>query len=140
MSDIDKRDRGIGKTASESAVTMTELVLPNDTNALNNLLGGRLMHWIDIAAALAASRHSNRTVATRAVENLDFRHPIGMGEMVTLNARLESVGRTSMRVNVTVYAEHLQSGERHLANEATLIFVALDDEGRPTQVPPLLDS
>ena len=71
-----------GKTASQSEIEMTQLVLPNDTNILGNLLGGQLMHWIDIAGALAASRHSNKVVATVALDSLDFRHPVRLGEMV----------------------------------------------------------
>lgn len=125
------------KTPEESAVEMTELVLPNDTNLLGNLLGGRLMHWIDIAGAMAASRHSNKTVATAEVDSLDFRHPARMGELVTLKARLTWVGRTSMEVTVKVYAENLRTGAVIMTNKAYITFVALDDYGKPTQVPAL---
>lgn len=127
-----------GRPPRFSQVEMTELVLPNDTNLLGNLLGGRLMHLIDIAAAMAASRHCNKVVATREVDKLDFRHPVRQGEIVILRARLIWVGRTSMRVLVKVYGENIQTGSVIKTNEATLTFVALNDEGCPTPVPPLL--
>jgi acyl-CoA hydrolase len=127
-----------GKTPSASQVEMTELVLPNDTNLLGNLLGGRLMHWIDIAGAMAASRHSERIVATVALDSLDFRHPARMGELVILKAKLTWVGRTSMEVSVNVFAENIKSGKTILTNKAYITFVALDEDGKPTQVPPLL--
>ena len=127
-----------GKPPSASQVEMTELVLPNDTNLLGNLLGGRLMHWIDIAGAMAASRHSNRVVATVALDSLDFRHPVRMGELVMLKAKLTWTGRTSMEVVVRVYAENLKTGSVILTNKAYVTYVALDDEGNPVPVPPLL--
>jgi len=135
---VEHKDRLEGKTPSESQVEMTELVLPNDTNLLGNLLGGRLMHWIDIAGAMAASRHSNKVVATVAVDSLDFRHPARMGEMVILKAKLTWVGRTSMEVIVKAYAENIKTGSIILTNKAYITYVALDDEGRPTPVPPLI--
>lgn len=127
-----------GKPPRASQVEMTELVLPNDTNLLGNLLGGRLMHWIDIAGAMAASRHSNRVVATVALDSLDFRHPARMGELVILKAKLTWVGRTSMEVTVKAYAENIKTGSVILTNKAYLTFVALDNEGRPTPVPMLI--
>ncbi|AUG58798.1 acyl-CoA thioesterase [Acetivibrio saccincola] len=127
-----------GKTPGQSEIEMTQLVLPNDTNILGNLLGGQLMHWIDIAGALAASRHSNKVVATVALDSLDFRHPVRLGEMVILKARLTWVGRTSMEVSVDVYAENMKTGNTILTNKAFITFVALDDDGKPTEVPPLI--
>ena len=127
-----------GKTPGQSEIEMTQLVLPNDTNILGNLLGGQLMHWIDIAGALAASRHSNKVVATVALDSLDFRHPVRLGEMVILKARLTWVGRTSMEVSVDVYAENMNTGNTILTNKAFITFVALDDDGKPTEVPPLI--
>lgn len=127
-----------GKPPKLSEVEMTELVLPNDTNLLGNLLGGRLMHWIDIAGAMAASRHSNRIVATVAMDSLDFRHPAHMGELVILKAKLTWVGRTSMEVTVKAYSENIKSGNIILTNKAYLTFVALDDEGKPVVVFPLI--
>jgi len=127
------------KPRSESVVEMVELVLPNDVNLLNNLKGGRLMHWIDIDAALTASKHSNRIVATVSMDTLDFKHPVKLGEMVKLRAELISVGKTSMNIKVTVWAENLQTGNRIMTNEASLVFVALDENERPTRVPRLSD-
>ncbi|MBQ2696888.1 MAG: acyl-CoA thioesterase [Clostridia bacterium] len=123
------------KKISDSEIEMVQLVLPNDVNLLNNLKGGQLMHWIDIAAALTASKHSEKYVATVAIDSLYFRHPIRRGEMVKLQARLVSVGKTSMRIKVTVWAENLQTGAVIKTNEANLVFVALDETGRPTRVP-----
>jgi acyl-CoA hydrolase len=128
----------LGKPPSLSQVEMAELVLPNDTNLLGNLLGGRLMHWIDIAGAMAASRHSNKVVATVALDSLDFRHPARMGELVMLKAKLTWVGRTSMEVCVKAYAENLKTSAVIKTNQAFITFVALDDEGNPTPVPPLI--
>ena len=127
----------LGKAPADSQVEMTELILPNDTNLLGNLLGGRLMHWIDIAGAMAASRHSNRIVTTVAMDSLDFRHPIRMGERVILKARLTWTGRTSMEVTVKVYGENMKTGEIAMTNQAYITFVALDDDGKPTPVLPL---
>ncbi|HHW00321.1 MAG TPA: acyl-CoA thioesterase [Clostridiaceae bacterium] len=127
-----------GKPPSASQIEMTELVLPNDTNILGNLLGGRLMHWIDIAGAMAASRHSGRVVATVALDSLDFRHPARMGELVILKAKLTWVGRTSMEVTVRAYAENYKTGSVILTNKAYITYVALDENGRPTPVPPLI--
>jgi acyl-CoA hydrolase len=127
-----------GKTSSNSQIEMTELVLPNDTNLLGNLLGGRLMHWMDIAGALVASRHSNKTVATVALDSLDFRHPVRMGELVILKAKMTWAGRTSMEVAINVYAENLKTGNVILSNKAYLTFVALDADCKPSSVPPLM--
>lgn len=126
------------KSPAETEINMTELVLPNDTNLLGNLLGGRLMHWIDIAAAMAATRHSRRVVATVSVDSLDFRHPARQGELVSLNAKLTWVGKTSMEVLVKAYAENMLTGNVILTNTARLTFVALDDNGKPVEVPRLL--
>ncbi|HHY23355.1 MAG TPA: acyl-CoA thioesterase [Clostridiaceae bacterium] len=121
-----------------SQIEMTQLVLPNDTNVLGNLLGGRLMHWIDIAGAMAASRHSNKVVATVALDSLDFRHPVRMGEFVILKAKLTWVGRTSMEVTVSVFAENYETGSVIQTNKAYITYVALDHDGNPTPVPSLL--
>lgn len=125
------------KPPAASAVEMTELVLPNDTNLLGNLLGGRMMHWMDIAGGMAAIRHANRNVATIVVDCLDFRHPVHVGEIVTLKAKLTWVGRTSMEVVIHAYAENPMSGTVILTNTAYFTFVALDDAGKPTPVPGL---
>jgi len=127
----------LAKTPRETEIIMNELVLPNDTNVLGNLLGGTLMHWIDLAGAMAAIKHSRKTVATVAVDSIDFRHPARMGEIVTLNAKLTWVGRTSMEALITAYAENPKTGKTILANRAYFTFVALDEDGKPTPVPPL---
>lgn len=127
----------IFKTPSQSAVEMTELVLPNDTNLLGNLLGGRMMHWMDIAGAMAATRHSNKVVATVAIDSVDFRHPVRMGEIVTLKAKLTWVGNTSMEVMVNAYAENPKTGAVIHTNQAFFTFVALDENGKPSSVPQL---
>jgi acyl-CoA hydrolase len=126
------------RAAGDSMVEMTELVLPNDTNLLGNLLGGRLMHWIDIAGGMCASRHSNHIVVTAAVDNLAFHHPVKLGELVNLKAHITWTGNTSMEVLVKVYAEDTLNGHIKLTNEAFLTFVAVDINGKPTQIPGLL--
>jgi len=123
------------KSMQDSIVETTELVLPNDANILGNLLGGRLMHWIDIAGALTASKHSNCVVVTAALDSLDFRHPIKVGEMVRLKSRITWVGNTSMEVRVDVYGENLITGEVRKTNKAYITYVAVDSSGKPTQVP-----
>jgi acyl-CoA hydrolase len=137
MSEYTKSKESIqkGKTPSESAVEMTELVLPNDTNLLGNILGGRLMHWIDIAGAMAASRHSNSVVATASLDSLDFRHPIRVGEIVKLCAKVTWTGRTSMEVTVKVYSENYMDSTVNMTSLAYITFVALDDKGTPKPVP-----
>ena len=125
------------KTPRQSAVEMTELVLPNDTNLVGNLLGGRLMHWMDIACGMSASRFSNCIVVTAAVDNLIFHHPIKLGELVNLKAMVTWTGKTSMEILVRVIAENTLSGEKKLTNQAFFTFVALDENGKPTPVSPL---
>ena len=126
-----------GVPVSHSHVFMTELVLPNDTNQLGNLLGGRLMHWIDIAAAIAAQRHCGRVCVTASVDELDFHTPIKLGEIVTLKASLNRAFRSSMEVGVLVTAQGLGSDLERRANNAYLTFVAIDDHGRPVPVQPV---
>jgi acyl-CoA hydrolase len=125
------------KPVQVSQVEMTELVLPNDTNRLGNLLGGRLMHWIDIAAAIAASRHTNHVCVTASVDELQFHHPVKQGEVVILKASVNRVFRTSLEVGVRVTKENPLTGERKLANTAYLTFVAIDNEGKPVPANPV---
>jgi acyl-CoA hydrolase len=132
---VNDRNTDGGKTPSVSAVEMTELVLPNDTNLLGNLLGGRMMHWMDIAGGMAAMRHSHRTVATISVDCLEFKHPVHVGEIVILKAKLTWVGRTSMEVVIHAFGENPRTGKTVLTNTAYFTFVALDDQGKPTLVP-----
>ncbi|MGA9116619.1 MAG: acyl-CoA thioesterase [Bacteroidota bacterium] len=123
------------KRVRDSQVFATELVLPNDTNQLGNLLGGRLMHWIDIAAAIAAQRHAGRVCVTASVDELNFHEPIRLGEVVTLRASVNRVFRSSMEVGVLVTAQGLRTGAARRANNAYLTFVAIDRAGRPVRVP-----
>jgi acyl-CoA hydrolase len=116
------------KTVKDSQIEMIELVLPNDTNILGNLLGGRLMHWIDIAAALAASRHCNNVAVTAAVDNLRFHFPIHLGDIVRLKASVNRAFRTSMEVGVRVEVENIQSGVMIHTNSAYLTFVSINTE------------
>ena len=123
------------KHPRESIVSMTELVLPNDTNTLNNLMGGRLMHWMDIVSAIAAQKHSNRIVVTASVDNISFRHPIALGNVVTLKAKVTRAFNSSMEVRIDVEAEHIPSGEKIESNSAYFTFVAVDQSGSPIDVP-----
>lgn len=117
---------------------MTELVLPNDTNTLGNMLGGKLMHLIDIAAAIAGARHSNKVSVTASVDELNFLHPIKLGEVVILRASVNRVFRTSMEIGVKVFSQNLRTGELIHANSAYLTFVALDDNGKPVVIAPIV--
>lgn len=125
------------KAVKESQLEMTELVLPNDTNQLGNLLGGRLMHWIDIAAALAAMRHAGRVCVTAAVDNMSFHAPIKLGSIVILKASVNRAFNTSMEVGVRVEVENPRNGTRFHANTAYLTFVGIDDENRPVRALPI---
>jgi acyl-CoA hydrolase len=121
-----------------SQVEMTQLVLPNDTNQLGNLLGGRLMEWMDIASAIAAQRHSNRVCVTASVDDLIFHYPIHLGEVVTLKASVNRVFSTSMEVGVKVIAENQLTQKRKIANTAYFTFVAVDEKNLPTTIPPIV--
>jgi acyl-CoA hydrolase len=129
--------RDAEKTPDESATETVQIVLPNDTNALGNALGGRVMHWIDLVGAMVAYRHSQRPVVTVAMERLEFIHPIRLGHIVILKARLNYVGNTSMEVGVQVFAEDPRRETHQLSSHALLTFVALDDDGKPMPVPKL---
>ena len=121
------------KKVSESIITKTELVLPNNTNQLAKLLGGQLMHWIDICAALAAAKHNNRICVTASVDKIDFHHSINIGDAVTLIASVNRVFNTSMEIGVKVYAESFRKGTRIHTNSAYLTFVCVDEEGKPVK-------
>jgi len=125
------------KTVRESQVEMVQMVLPTDTNRLGNLLGGRLMQWIDIAAAIASSRHSNRVCVTASVDELNFHHPVVQGEVVLLQASVNRVFKSSLEVGVRVTKEDLLTGKRTYTNTAYLTFVSIDDEGKPVAAPPI---
>jgi acyl-CoA hydrolase len=114
------------------------LVLPNDTNTLNNLMGGRLMHLLDVAAAIAAQKHSNRIVVTASVDNITFDAPIALGNVVTLEAQVTRAFNSSMEVRVIVTAEDIPSGTKKVTNKAYLTFVAVDQNGNPITVPEMI--
>ena len=123
------------KKCQDSHVIMTELVLPNDTNTLNNLMGGRLMHWMDVVSAVAAQRHSNRIVVTASVDNISFSKPIQLGNVVTLQAFVTRAFNSSMEVYIEVSAEDIPSGKKIETNTAFFTFVAVDQSGRPIDIP-----
>ncbi|MCL6481597.1 MAG: acyl-CoA thioesterase [Firmicutes bacterium] len=131
-------ESGAAKPVRYSRAEMTEVVLPNDANPLGNILGGRVMHLIDIAAAIAAHRHSNSYVVTASVDYVDFRNPIKVGELIILKSSVNRVFRTSMEVGVKVFSENVLTGERKHCSSAYVTFVALDAQGRPHPVPPLI--
>jgi acyl-CoA hydrolase len=123
------------KPVQASYSELSELALPNDANSLGTLLGGKIMHLVDIAGALAAVRHSRRFVVTASFDHMDFLEPVFIGELVVLRAAVNRAFRTSMEVGVKVFAENLQSGDvRHVAS-AYLTFVAVDKDRKPQQVP-----
>lgn len=126
------------KKVSESLVTMTELVLPNDTNTLHNLMGGRMMHWMDIVSAIAAQKHSNRIVVTASVDNVSFSESIKLGNVVTLEAKVTRSFNSSMEVHIKVFAEDIPSGKKFMSNQAFFTFVAVDQSGNPIDVPEAL--
>jgi len=127
-----------GKPVSVSRSELVEAVLPNDANALGAMLGGRVMHLIDIAGALAAHRHSNSHVVTASVDYLDFRFPIRVGEFIVLKSSVNRVFHTSMEVGVKVFSENVLTGERKHTSSAYVTFVAIDLNGRPHKIPPLI--
>src|SRR6202142_2299645 len=127
-----------GKPVSASTSEIVEIVLPNEANLLGNMLGGRVMHLIDIAGALAANRHSNSHVVTASVDYLDFRFPIHVGEWIVLKSSVNRVFHTSMEVGVKVFAENILTGERKHTSSAYVTYVALDLNRHPHPAPPLI--
>ncbi len=121
-----------------SIVEMTEYVFPNDTNQMGNLYGGRLMHWLDICAAISASRHSNRVCVTASVDEINFIHPIHVGEVVILRAEVNRVFHTSMEVGVKVFSQNLLTGSLAHTNTAYFTFVSIDENGHPVEVPQII--
>jgi acyl-CoA hydrolase len=121
-----------------SAVEMTEIVLPNDANPLGNMLGGRVLHFIDMAAAIAAIRHAGNPCVTASFDSVDFLTPIHVGEACILKAKVTWTGHTSVEVYVEVHAENLRTGERRHTTTAFTTFVAIDPvTGKPAPVPPV---
>ncbi len=127
-----------GKPVSESMLIMTELVLPHHTNQLGNLLGGQLMHWIDICAALSGAKHNQKVCVTASVDRIDFHHPIRLGNAVTLVASVNRVFNTSMEIGVKIFAESFLEGKKVHSNTAYLTFVAVDIDAKPVKAIPVI--
>ena len=127
-----------GKTVSETSVTMAQVMLPQDANPAGNVHGGVVMKLIDTAAAVVASRHARSNTVTVSLDRLDFHHPVYVGDLVFLKASINMAGRTSMEIGVRVEAENYITGEVRHTSSAYLTFVALDENGRPKAVPPLV--
>src|SRR5947208_16831321 len=126
------------RTVAASRAEMLEVVLPNDANPLGNILGGKVMHLIDIAGAIAAHRHSRSHVVTVSVDNLDFVYPVRVGQVILLRSHVTRAFHTSMEVEVKVYLEDYITGQRRQTSSAFVTYVAVDCEGRPTAVPRLM--
>jgi acyl-CoA hydrolase len=128
-----------GKPVSASASEMAEVVLPAQTNPLGKLLGGHVMHLVDIVAAMAASRHANSYMVTASVDYIDFRNPVNLGEIVLLKSHVNRVFHTSLEIGVDVYSEDILTGEKKHTTSAYVTFVAIDEHTRkPKLVPPLI--
>lgn len=127
----------ITKRPADSLTIMTELVLPNDTNVFGNLMGGRLMYWMDIAAALAAQKHCNAPVVTASVDNISFENPIKLGNVVHIEAKVTRAFNSSMEVHMRVWGEDLKLQYKYKSNEAYYTFVALNPNNKPMPVPAL---
>ncbi len=127
-----------GKTVRESMVTLSHVMQPHDANPAGNIHGGVIMKMIDSAAGVVASRHARSNVVTASIERLDFLYPVHIGNLVTMVASLNRVGRTSMEIGVRVVSENMITGKVHHTASAYLTFVALDEQGKPRPVPPLI--
>jgi acyl-CoA hydrolase len=117
---------------------MVQLVLPNDANTLGNVLGGMVLHWIDLAAAIVAHRHCRTQCVTASIDQVSFEAPIRIGQLAVITGRLTYAGRTSMEIRVDVQSEDLRTARRIQTSTAYLTFVAIDEKGAPVPVPPLL--
>jgi acyl-CoA hydrolase len=138
MNDDDKAKLTQPRPVRESVSEMVEIVLPNDANPLNALLGGRLMHWIDLAGAMAAHRHSRTYVVTASIDHMDFLVPVRVGDFVVLRSSVNRVFHTSMEVGVKVWVENYRSQENRHVSSAYLTFVAIDAAGNRMAVPPVV--
>jgi acyl-CoA hydrolase len=127
-----------GKKVSESSTVMTELVLPNDTNVFGNLMGGRLMYWMDIAAGITAVKHCNAPCMTASVDNLSFKNPIKLGNVVRIEANITRAFTTSMEIHLKVWGEDNLHQYSYVSNEAYFTFVALDPNNKPRPVPAVI--
>jgi len=126
------------RTVASTQSEMTEIIMPNDTNTLGNLLGGRLMHFIDLTGALAAYRHTHTNIVTASMDHIDFIQPIHVGDLLILKSSVNRAFTTSLEVGVKVWVENTQTGRTRHAASAYLVFVAIDREGRRLKVPPLV--
>jgi acyl-CoA hydrolase len=122
------------KKVSESLAVNSQMIMPNDTNTLGNLMGGNLMRMVDITGAIAAQRHSNRIVVTSSIDNVSFKNKIPLGDVITLEAKVTRSFNTSMEVVVKVYSENIPAGTKNQTNTAFLTFVAVDQSGRPIEI------
>ena len=127
-----------GKLVSASRTEMVEVVLPQDVNVFGNILGGRVMHLVDIAAAITAHRHCRSMAVTASVDHIDFRNPIRMGELIILRASLNRAFHTSMEIGVKVFSEDVLTGQKKHTTSAYVTFVALDENREPKPVPPVI--
>ncbi len=127
--------KDIFKNPKDSHTIMNELVLPNDTNTLNNLMGGKLLHWMDISAAISAQKHSNSIVVTASVDGVSFKESIQLGDVVTLTSKVTRAFNTSMEVFIEVWAQNIPRGEKYKCNDAYYTFVAIDSRNKPIKVP-----
>ncbi len=126
------------KSVEESSCVMSEIVLPNDGNGLGNLMGGRLLHWMDICASISSRRHAGMVCVTAGIDNVDFQSPIREGEIVILNSHINRAFRTSMEIEINVWAENTATGSQRKCNRAYFTFVALGRDGKPVTVPELI--
>ncbi len=127
------------KKVSESKTIMTEMVMPNDTNPMGNLMGGNLLRWMDIVSGICAGKHCEKHVVTASVDNVSFKKPIRVGDVVTLEATVTRAFRTSVEVYVEVFASNIKGGDPRRSNHAYYTFVGLEEEnGKPTPVPPVI--
>lgn len=126
------------KFACDSYTEMNELVLPNDTNTFGNLMGGRLLYWMDICSAMAAQKHCSNVVVTASVDNVSFRRPIKLGEVVTIQAKVTRAFNTSVEVRMEIFAQNLPQATKVKTNEAFYTFVAIDPMGKPKVVPKVI--
>ncbi|MCR9098612.1 MAG: acyl-CoA thioesterase [bacterium] len=126
------------KRVSESRTVMTEMVMPNDTNPMGNLMGGNLLRWMDIVSGICAGKHCEAHVVTASVDHVSFQKPIQVGDVVTLEASVTRAFRTSVEVYVEVFANNIKGGDARRCNHAYYTFVGLDDDHKPIPVPPVL--
>ncbi|TXB69492.1 acyl-CoA thioesterase [Phaeodactylibacter luteus] len=126
------------KRVSESSTTMTEMVMPNDTNPMGNLMGGNLLRWMDIASGICAGKHCEAHVVTASVDHVSFQKPIRLGDVITLEASVTRAFRTSVEVFVEVFAHDIKGGNPRRCNHAYYTFVGLDEDGHPIPVPAVI--